>query len=32
MSRKIGEIIIVAGMVVGAFVVFVGVMTAISLS
>jgi hypothetical protein len=32
MSRKIGEIIIVAGMVVGAFVVFVDVMTAISLS
>jgi hypothetical protein len=29
---KIKEIIIVAGMVVGAFVVFVGVMTAISLS
>jgi hypothetical protein len=29
---KIKEIIIVAGMVVGAFIVFVGVMTAISLS
>ncbi|CAN5418135.1 hypothetical protein BH18THE2_BH18THE2_17040 [soil metagenome] len=32
MSSRLKEIVIIVGMVVGAFVVFLGVMTAISLS